>query len=415
MSNGKQLTIFLNYVSLGILLPVLNLILLNRGADLKTLPLLIACYSAAVLCFELPSGICADLYGRKTVFLISGACQMLSLILLLFANNWIWLLFCILLNGISRAFSSGSLDALIVDQALQEKGETCLPTVAARLGILEETGLAAGCILGGFLSCIGDSFTVNILTRGVFTAVTFMLCLFGIREDKICSRWGERIPLTKHIKRGVKIVLSKQDFPLILAGMLFTGFFLISIETYWQPAYLKISKLAEGTWVLGILSFAGFLLAAIGNSFCQRLLKKFPGHQWRIYSISRFFLGSALIVLALQKNIWLFILGYGSIYLFLGTGSVAENTLINQYTPGYLRASVLSLGSFLLQAGSMCASLFCSLFVDRIAIPGLWLTAGALLIGYTIFMTVFTMAKRAGSGEKTLEKQEFKSYDTESF
>ncbi len=106
MSNRKQLTIFLNYVSLGILLPVLNLILLNRGADLKTLPLLIASYSAAVLCFELPSGICADLYGRKTVFLISGACQMLSLILLLFADNWIWLLFYILLNGISRAFSS---------------------------------------------------------------------------------------------------------------------------------------------------------------------------------------------------------------------------------------------------------------------------------------------------------------------
>ena len=78
MSKTKQLIIFLNYASLGILLPVLTLILLRKGADLKTLPLLIASYSAAVLCFELPSGICADLYGRKTVFLISGDCQPLS-------------------------------------------------------------------------------------------------------------------------------------------------------------------------------------------------------------------------------------------------------------------------------------------------------------------------------------------------
>ena len=62
MNRTKQLIIFLNYASLGILLPVLNLILLKRGADLKTLPLLIASYSAAVLCFELPSGICADLH-----------------------------------------------------------------------------------------------------------------------------------------------------------------------------------------------------------------------------------------------------------------------------------------------------------------------------------------------------------------
>ncbi len=415
MSNGKQLTVFLNHASLGILLPVLNLILLDRGADLKTLPLLVASYSAAVLCFELPSGICADLYGRKTVFLISGACQMLSLSLLLFADNWIWLVFYILINGISRAFSSGSLDALIVDQALQEKGEICLPSVVARLGILEQTGLAAGCILGGFLSCIGDSFTVNILTRGAFTAVAFGICLFGIREDKISRRLGQRTPLNKHIKEGIKTILSKQDFPLILASMLFTGFFLISIETYWQPAYLKISQSAEGTWVLGALSFAGSLLAAMGNSFCQSLMKKFPGCQWRIYSISRFFLGCAMLFLALQKNVWFFILGYGSIYLLLGTGSVAENSLINQYTPGYLRASILSLGSFLLQAGSMSASLFCSLFVDRIAIPGLWLTAGAVLIGYTTFMVVFLLAKRTGPGKKKLEKNDIKRYDTESF
>ena len=405
MNRIKQLIIFLNYASLGILLPVLNLILLNRGAGLKTLPLLIAGYSATVLCLELPSGICADLHGRKTVFLISGVCQLLSVGLLFFAENWIWLLCCIVLNGVSRAFSSGSLDALIIDQALQEKGENSLPDITARLAIMEEAGLAVGCILGGFLSGLGDSYNANILLRGILTAVTMGLCIFGIREDRICGSKTERPPLAHHIKKGFRAVFAKPDFPFILAGMMFTGFFITPIETYWQPAYLKLSDLSQRTWMLGILSFVGFFLAAAGNSFCRRLLLKFPGRQWRIYGISRVFLGSALLILALWNSVWIFVMAYGGIYLLLGTGSVAENTLINQYTPGPLRASVLSLGSFLLQTGSVCGSVFSSLFVEQIDIAGLWLTSGGVMIVYTILITALVTAK----------KREIKQYDIESF
>ncbi|MDW2796132.1 MFS transporter [Clostridium boliviensis] len=405
MSRIKQLIIFLNYASLGILLPVLNLILLKRGADLKTLPLLLASYSAAVLCFELPSGICADLYGRKSVFLISGVCQLLSVGLLFFVHNLVGLFCCIILNGVGRAFSSGSLDALIVDQALEERGEDCLPDVTARLAILQETGLALGCILGGFLSCLGDAYNANISLRFILTVVTMGLCIFGIREVRIWGGEAERTPLIRHLKKGVRTVFSRRDFPFILAGMLFTGFLVMPIETYWQPAYLRTSDLSQGTWVLGILSFVGFFLSATGNSLCRRLLLKFPGRQWRIYSISRVFLGCVLLILAIIKSAWIFAIVYGGIYLLLGTGNVAENTLVNQYTPGPLRASVLSLGSFLLQTGAMLGSIFSSLFVEQIDISGLWFTSGVVMIGYTLLITALLMVKRG----------KIKPYDIESF
>ena len=405
MSKTKQLIIFLNYASLGILLPVLNLILLKKGADLKTLPLLIASYSAAVLCFELPSGICADLYGRKTVFLISGVCQLLSVGLLLFSQNLVWLFCCMVLNGISRAFSSGSLDALIVDQALAERGEECLPDVTSRLSIMEQTGLALGCILGGFLSGLGDSYHVNILLRITLTVVTMGLCIFGIKEELIFGSGIQRPNLVSHLKEGFVTVFSRRDFPFILAGMLFTGFFITPIETYWQPVYLKLSDSSQGTWMLGVLSFVGFFLAAAGNSICRRLLIKYPGRQWRIYSISRVLGGSALLILAIFQSAWIFVILYGGIYLFLGTGSVAENTLINQYTPGPLRASVLSVGSFLLQTGSMLGSVYSSLTVAHIDITGLWLTSGGVLIGYTVLITLLLMA----------QKKKINLYDIESF
>ncbi len=394
MSKIKQLIIFLNYTSLGILLPVLNLILLKKGADLKTLPLLIASYSAAVLCFELPSGICADLYGRKTVFLISGACQFLSVVMLCFAQNLFWLFCCVVLNGVSRAFSSGSLDALIVDQALEERGEECLPDVTARISIMGELGLALGCILGGFFSCLGDSYNANVLLRIALTVVTMGLCIFGIKEAPISGRGKQRPHFVSHLKGGFVTVFSKWDFPFILSGMLITGFLITPIETYWQPVYMRLSDLTQGSWMLGVLSFVGFFLSAAGNSLCRRLLLKYPGRQWRIYSISRIFAGSVLLILALMNSAWIFVILYGGIYLFLGTGSVAENTLINQYTPGPLRASVLSVGSFLLQTGSVFGSVFSSLTVDRIDVTGIWLTSGVVLIGYTLLITLLLMAQK---------------------
>ncbi len=277
--------------------------------------------------------------------------------------------------------------------------------MTSRLAIMEQTGLALGCILGGFLSCLGDSYNVNILLRITLTVVTMGLCIFGIKEERIFGSGIQRPNLVSHLKEGLFTVFSRRDFPFILAGMLFTGFFITPIETYWQPVYLKLSDSSQGTWMLGVLSFVGFFLAAAGNSICRRLLIKYPGRQWRIYSISRVLGGSALLILALFQSAWIFVILYGGIYMLLGTGSVAENTLINQYTPGPLRASVLSVGSFLLQTGSMFGSVYSSLTVGHIDVTGLWLTSGGVLIGYTFLITLLLMA----------QKKKINLYDIESF
>ena len=63
MNNLSQFMIFLKNFALGITIPVTNLILLESGASLQTLPLLISLFSLTVLAMELPSGIGADLWG----------------------------------------------------------------------------------------------------------------------------------------------------------------------------------------------------------------------------------------------------------------------------------------------------------------------------------------------------------------
>lgn len=385
MNKVQQLVIFLNYFSLGLLMPVLNLILLERGADVKTLPLLIGLYALSALIFELPSGICADLLGRKTAFLISGIAKLFSLTLLIAADGIGLLIPCVIFNGISRAFSTGSLDALIMEQAVDLKGEDCIPKVSSRLSMLEAAGFAIGSILGGFVSYAGGTEGV-ILIQGGFTVAAFLLCAAGIREKREKKERDNKVPLLAHLNMGAQAVKTGGNLKYVLMGTFFTGFLLISIETYWQPIYLEVSALKDATWTLGILSFLGFFMSATGNAVSEKLLTKFNLNHWNVYGIGRLALSLFLVILSLQFHGRGFVLAYALLYLLSGIGNVAENTLINRYTPNHVRASILSLSSFLFQLGVLSASLVSSLLAANVSIRGIW-----ALSGYFCFISLFIL------------------------
>lgn len=392
MNKTKQSVIFINYFSMGLLMPVLNLILLERGADLKTLPLLIGLYALSALVFELPSGICGDLLGRKTAFLLSAVMKLCSLTLLIAANDITLLIPCVILNGMSRAFSSGSLDALFIEQAVGEQGQDCIPSVSSRLSILEAAGFAAGSILGGFISYGGGTEGV-IMVQGGLTVVVFLLCVIGIREKKERKENEKRVSLGAHLRMGKEAVISSGSLKYVLLGMFFTGLLISSIETYWQPVYLDVSALKDATWTLGLVSFMGFFMSAMGNAASEKLLIKYPFGQWKVYGICRMCFSLILVILSLQTNTPGFLLGYAGFYLFHGMGNVAENTLINQYTPNHIRASILSLSSFVFQLGCLSASLASSFMADRIPIQGIWKLSGNLCFVFLIILLV-QVAKR---------------------
>lgn len=392
MTRLQQIIYVVNFFSTGILLPVLNLILLEKGSNLQTLPLLLAIYSLTVLCMELPSGIFADIYGRKAAFLLSCVLQFVSFCILLVANNFIFLIFVIAFFGLGRAFASGSIDALIIDQALALQGNECLAKVTARLAVLEAGGLALGGIAGGFIPEVTGTYTGNIVLRLALTLLMFTLCLAFVKEQPLndMKQQKERTSLVELLGEGKKIIFSTPVFTYIFIGVFFTGFFLFTLETYWQPAFMKISAIKNNTWVLGFITFAGFFAVVSGNTISQQLLNRLKNSWWSIYNICRILMSAVIFAFAFQKSTAGFISGYAGIYLLLGTANVAESTLVNKFTPNNMRASVLSLSSFITQIGGFCASLFSSIAILQLNFSGIWIAAGVLLGSYAIVLTAVT-------------------------
>ena len=67
-----------NAFALGITLPIMNVVLLERGLTLSTLALFMAVYSAIIVVTEIPSGYLSDRFGRIPVFVLAKGCVVQS-------------------------------------------------------------------------------------------------------------------------------------------------------------------------------------------------------------------------------------------------------------------------------------------------------------------------------------------------
>ena len=174
MSSAIQFVFFVRMLATGIIAPVLALMLMAHGATIETVSLLVGAYSVTVVAAELPSGVLADLIGQKRVFLLSTLFGALSFGLILVSKSAPVLLLAMVVNGLSRAFASGTLDALAVNQSRTRDNDALLQ-ITSRFSILESAGLALGSLAGGLMAGVGSAYSLNIAANIALYGFVFFL------------------------------------------------------------------------------------------------------------------------------------------------------------------------------------------------------------------------------------------------
>ncbi|MDF2950315.1 MAG: hypothetical protein K0R07_2366 [Sedimentibacter sp.] len=130
-----SLIVFLKSFSMGLLIPVLSLVFIDKGASLSNISIIMGVYSLTVVVLELPSGILADVIGRKKVFCLSLIVSLIGYSVILFGRGMIFLCIGIIFYGTSRALSSGSFDALFIDSYIETFGRDKLHKITVRLSV----------------------------------------------------------------------------------------------------------------------------------------------------------------------------------------------------------------------------------------------------------------------------------------
>ena len=391
MRKPVQLIYFLRFFGTGIIIPVLSLLLLTRGATIETISLVVGLYSLTVIVAEFPSGVFADLYGRKDAFLLSCALSLASYCLFLFSRAIPLLLIGMVLNGLSRAFASGSIEALMIDQAHEQ--QVPIERVTARLSILESAGFASGALCGGLLAEIGNRYSGNLVANIALSALLIILTLAFVRENSSNRKEhaaSSHLALFRvQIQESVSFAKQAGIVRILLVLCVLMGFALNSIEIYWQPA-LSASKTPN--WVFGAVSFGGFAFVMLGSWLSERLLRRSGKAGVVLLLLLKAALGLGLLAFSFARGTFAFIGVYLALYLLIGGSGVVENTLLNRLAPASHRASILSLFSLVLQLGGLLASAG-GYFVSKYAnYSNMWQLAGGLLFLFCLAAGVFQKA-----------------------
>lgn len=399
MNNIFRTIFLLKSLSTGLMLPIMSLMIISRGAGTELLPLVIGVYSLTVILFEFPSGVFSDIFGRKKTFLISCSLMLLSLFLLIMETSNVSILFlAFAIQGTGRAFSSGSLDALVLEKSLLSGGDASTAKTSGELGFIESLGIAVGSIFAGFLGNIGTTCSANLFVMALLYLLITLLTVVGVKDTHIDSS-GESFLLFSEIKKfrrqmAGSLRFSVQSAPvrILLIQVFFTGTVLFSLETYWQPGLLRLMA-DRKLWIFGIVSFLGFCFTALASYLTPKLLLHISPNSkrpwWIFLFVIRLLFAAGTFLLGSILHPAFFVLAYLLIYFFHGGESTVENTLLSQNTPREMLAGIMSLFSLIFQLGVLAASAFTGAFLSNADIPIIWL----LLSGLTIFCYIALFLK----------------------
>lgn len=389
-----SLIVFLKSFSTGLLIPVLSLLFIDKGASLSNISIIMGIYSLTVVIFELPTGIIADVIGRKKIFCLSLIVSLLGYSVILIGHGMFFLCIGIILYGTSRALSSGSFDALFIDSYIETYGKDKLHKITTRLSVLDSLGLSLGALTGGILPKFSlnlivalGTFDLNLIIEILLVIIVLLLSVIFITEISKPEN-KKHISLRNHMKDSSLIVMKNRTIMCIFISAFSTGFFLLSIETYWQPHFTGLLPDNSMYWLLGIISFLCFASSILGSVISEKIIEKYDFELKKSYLVLRTVLVSSLIIVALQLNAYSFIVFYSLVYLFLGMSNVPESVILNSEIPGEIRASVLSLNSLILQLGGLTGSFVNSIIINFISIPTLWIIAAGV-----IFITILLISK----------------------
>lgn len=395
MPLSHKILFFLNSFSTGILTPVLTLVLCSHGANLSTVPVFLGIFAVTVMVLEVPSGVFADLKGRKNTFLMSHIFIWLSFFTIFRENSPLFLALGNVFLGMGRAFGTGSMEALEIDQYIEKNGESHLPEINSLLAKLDNFGLAAGALLGGYLGYVDSDYSLNLTCLLLAEAVLILMAIFFVKEKGIKSKKPKQ-NLLNGFSEMVKNIRRSRILCVICGMAAVLGFLLAAVETYWQPS-IKLYLPENLTWLLGIVNCSAYLGGSIGNTAGMRILSKMGNtlsSKKKLYAAFRVLLCLVPVLMAFCRTWYIFALVYALVYMVSGMAGLIENTLLHEAADSSFRASMMSLYSLLVRGGSIGTSLLCGVLLQGGNLNLVWIFVPLAALGATVLMILFVIPRK---------------------
>jgi MFS family permease len=383
----------LRWLPTGLVLPIMVLLLTERGLDLTQVGFVFAVYGAVTAVLELPTGGLADAVGRKRVLLGATLFESGFAVGLLFGQTLGQFLAAAALGAVGRALLSGPLESWYVDTARTADPAVVLRPALAAAGVVEAFALAAGASLSAILPLLGTGLPLDgvvsllslpIIAALVAEAVSFGAVLVLVVEDSPRRGASEERHILATVRAivagGLRLAVSDWDLRLIFSSTFVAVVALVSVEILWQPRFADLLGGADtAAKVNGFLVAALSLAAAAGSWLANHLPYRLARYPPRAAAAAAFASAAALAWLAASTLFVSAALAFVLLYVTTAAVSVIRSELLHDRVSAERRATMVSTLSISQQAGNLVSSLTLARLADDAGIPRVWAIGAALL------------------------------------
>lgn len=334
--------IFKNYIysmlsNFNLTSGVWMLYLAYRGLSLFQIGIIEAIYHITAFTMEVPTGIVADLLGRKTSRVLGRFMTIISIIIMIFGDHVVWFSLSFAFTALGNNLESGAGDALIYDSMKEIGREKGYMKVKGKIEVFFQLASSLALPIGGYLATLDYSYVYKVaLVVGIVTllqSLTFVEPHIGRVEKKDNAMKS----FTHQLRESVAVIKNSRKLAFLI---LMTETIGVSATTtfFYIQNYLKLNGRDE--FRIGIVLAIGGLLSAIGASQAHRIEKRFGYTKTLI-----------MVLLGVVFFLWLMVIGSLSEIGMIGLSVVEAiefvvmSDYINKLIPSERRATVLSMQS----------------------------------------------------------------------
>ena len=341
-----------------------------------------AFFTAGMVLFEIPTGIVADMRGRRISFLLgtvtlAGATVLYVMLWQVHGPFWQWAAVSVLL-GLGFTFFSGATEAWLVD-ALNATGyEGALEAVFGRGQVITGVGMLAGSVGGGYLAQVTNLGAPFVL-RAVILGLMFLVALLLMHDIGFTPRRGGR-PIAEirriaadSVEYGLKVPVVRY---LMLAGV-FTGGVGIYVFYALQPYLLDLYGDEQAYGIAGLVAaiVAG---AQVVGGFSAASVRKLFARRTSALLVAEAVTTASIVVIGLIGRFWVVIVLIVVWAMVYSAARPIRQTFLNALIPSQQRATILSFDSMMASSGGVVAQPVLGRAADVWGYPVSYVISGAL-------------------------------------
>ena len=314
-------------------------ILAARGYNLVDIGIAETVFHITSLIFEIPSGVLADVFGRKKMLIVSSIMRMIGNIIMILSDNLFTVCLSIAFHALSYNFSSGTGDALAYDSLKAANAESRFERCESdQLGIYRLcSGISTLCagfaLFIGHRLAYGTDLITGVIQIAVLMSLSEMYAPAPEQSGSIAARLAiclkESFTFMKSAKRAMRLMIVNS---LIGAADTLLLFFLQA----------KLPERGIPHRLLG----AALLFMEIGGIIGSKLITKLPKLSYRcVFCISSVMVLAGIVA---EHSPMYAVMALGGFIAAVADDAlqVRTNVLLQDMFPSEQRATLTSLESF---------------------------------------------------------------------